>query len=68
MGTTEMMSGMMFALIAAVATLFFVDILHFVFRTLSNFLRRAKIKKIQIHIMKSSQRCSKIWSRGASLN
>jgi hypothetical protein len=40
-----MMSGMMFALIAALAASFFVDILGFVFRTLPNFLRRAKIKK-----------------------
>jgi hypothetical protein len=40
-----MMSGVMFALIAAVAASFFVDILGFVFRTLPNFLWRAKIKK-----------------------
>ena len=40
-----MMSGVMFALIAEVAASFFVDILSFVFRTLPNFLRRAKIKK-----------------------
>jgi hypothetical protein len=32
-----MMSGMMFALIAAVAASFFVDLLGFVFRTLPNF-------------------------------